>query len=281
MRLGQAPAIARLGHFSAQGVLLSFVWGVSLRTQRRPSADSSTALPPYRPCPGRDSFVCCGDRQARRHMRPSGMREASHGAVTGLGGRARLASHLPLFNSQSCQAIRTTRVLVVHPNAPLSPQGRFRLVRLICRRRLAGRPRAERHAGLADHRLPVGGRYQQASRAGLVDRSSRPRRMPRLTPAPVVRQGGAPAHHASVGTGPDRRPAGPCRLHRPPRPDPSSVVTAWSGPTGRLGCRCAAMSIRSPGGLVHIDVKKLGNIPQGGGHRVHGRQLGKHHSQAD
>ena len=34
----------------------------------------------------------------------------------------------------------------------------------------------------------------------------------------------------------------------------------------------------SPGGLVHIDVKKLGNIPQGGGHRVHGRQLG---SQAD
>ena len=37
----------------------------------------------------------------------------------------------------------------------------------------------------------------------------------------------------------------------------------------------------SPGGLVHIDVKKLGNIPQGGGHRVHGRQLGKHHSQAD
>jgi Integrase core domain len=37
----------------------------------------------------------------------------------------------------------------------------------------------------------------------------------------------------------------------------------------------------APGCLVHLDIKKLGNIPQGGGHRVHGRQLGKHHSQAD
>jgi hypothetical protein len=37
----------------------------------------------------------------------------------------------------------------------------------------------------------------------------------------------------------------------------------------------------APGCLVHVDVKKLGNIPQGGGHRVHGRQLGKRHSQAD
>ncbi|HEX8857729.1 MAG TPA: IS481 family transposase, partial [Actinomycetes bacterium] len=26
-----------------------------------------------------------------------------------------------------------------------------------------------------------------------------------------------------------------------------------------------------PGELVHLDVKKLGRIPQGGGHRVHGR----------
>jgi transposase len=30
---------------------------------------------------------------------------------------------------------------------------------------------------------------------------------------------------------------------------------------------------------VHVDIKKLGNIPDGGGHRVHGRQLGKHNSQ--
>ena len=27
----------------------------------------------------------------------------------------------------------------------------------------------------------------------------------------------------------------------------------------------------APGDLLHIDVKKLGRIPEGGGHRVHGR----------
>jgi transposase InsO family protein len=35
-----------------------------------------------------------------------------------------------------------------------------------------------------------------------------------------------------------------------------------------------------PGELVHVDIKKLGNIPDGGGWRIHGRQAGKHNSQA-
>ncbi len=30
----------------------------------------------------------------------------------------------------------------------------------------------------------------------------------------------------------------------------------------------------APGDLVHVDVKKLGRIPDGGGHRVHGRAKG-------
>ncbi|MEO3935696.1 hypothetical protein V3N99_02945 [Dermatophilaceae bacterium Soc4.6] len=28
----------------------------------------------------------------------------------------------------------------------------------------------------------------------------------------------------------------------------------------------------TPGDLVHVDIKKLGRIPDGGGHRIHGRQ---------
>ena len=36
-----------------------------------------------------------------------------------------------------------------------------------------------------------------------------------------------------------------------------------------------------PGCLVHVDIKKLANIPAGGGHRVHGRQVGRRFSQAD
>lgn len=34
------------------------------------------------------------------------------------------------------------------------------------------------------------------------------------------------------------------------------------------------------GDLVHVDVKKLGRIPHGGGHRVHGRQQGKKNAGA-
>ena len=30
-----------------------------------------------------------------------------------------------------------------------------------------------------------------------------------------------------------------------------------------------------PGELVHVDIKKLGRIPDGGGHRAHGRAIGK------
>jgi hypothetical protein len=36
-----------------------------------------------------------------------------------------------------------------------------------------------------------------------------------------------------------------------------------------------------PGQLVHIDVKKLGNIPAGGGHRFLGRPTGRRNRQAD
>jgi hypothetical protein len=34
----------------------------------------------------------------------------------------------------------------------------------------------------------------------------------------------------------------------------------------------------APGDLVHLDVKKLGRIPDGGGHRKVGRQLGRRHT---
>ena len=36
----------------------------------------------------------------------------------------------------------------------------------------------------------------------------------------------------------------------------------------------------APGELVHVDIKKLGNIPDGGGHRIHGRAVGGRHARA-
>ncbi|ORT54822.1 IS481 family transposase, partial [Streptomyces sp. CB03238] len=35
-----------------------------------------------------------------------------------------------------------------------------------------------------------------------------------------------------------------------------------------------------PGELIHVDIKKLGNIPDGGGHKVHGRAQGGRNSSA-
>jgi hypothetical protein len=36
---------------------------------------------------------------------------------------------------------------------------------------------------------------------------------------------------------------------------------------------------RHPGELLHIDIKKLGRIPTGGGHRYTGRGRGRHHGK--
>ena len=35
----------------------------------------------------------------------------------------------------------------------------------------------------------------------------------------------------------------------------------------------------APGALIHVDVKKLGKIPNGGGHLIHGRQRSKLNSR--
>jgi Integrase core domain/leucine-zipper of insertion element IS481 len=168
---------------------------------------------------------------------------------------------------------------VLHPNAPLSPEGRFRLVRLV----EDGWPVAR-----AAERLQVSrttayrwvGRYRQLGRAGLVDRPCRPHRMPRLTPAPLVRKivhlrttrrWGPVAIGARLGLAAStvHRVLVRCHLNR----------LAWMDrATGQLVRR---YEHPRPGDLIHIDVKKLGNIPQGGGHRVHGRQLGRRYSQAD
>jgi transposase-like protein len=169
---------------------------------------------------------------------------------------------------------------VVHPNAPLSPQGRLRLVRLVVEGGWPVARAAERFQVSRTTTYRWVGRYRQAGPAGLVDRSSRPHRMPRLTPAPTVRK--------IVHLRTTRRwgPAGiAARLGLAASTVHRVLVRvgrnrlAWTD-------RATGQPVRRyehphPGALVHVDVKKLGNIPAGGGHRVHGRQLGGRNSQAD
>jgi transposase InsO family protein len=114
----------------------------------------------------------------------------------------------------------------------------------------------------------------------MADRSSRPHSCPWQTPAPVVRkvvhlrwtQRLGPAQIApQVGLAAStvHRILARCRISR----------LAWLD-------RATGKPVRRyehphPGALVHIDVKKLGNIPAGGGHRFLGRQAGKRNRQAD
>jgi transposase InsO family protein len=112
-------------------------------------------------------------------------------------------------------------------------------------------------------------RYRAEGEAGLLDRSSRPRRSPRrlsdLAEAEIL------AARAQWRYGPDR--LGPL-LGRPP----STVhrVLARRGFSRlRDADRVTAAPVRyvacHPGALVHQDHKKLGRIPDGGGWRALGR----------
>jgi transposase InsO family protein len=168
---------------------------------------------------------------------------------------------------------------VSHANAVLTPRHRLRLARLIVE---GGWPVS--HAAAAFQvSWPTANRwaqrYRQAGEAGMGDRSSRPHHSPRRTPQPVVRQivhlrwkqRLGPVEIATrVGVAPStahqvlRR----CRLHRL-----SHVDRATGEPVRRY-------EHDRPGALLHVDVKKLGNIPDGGGWRYVGRTQGRHHRAA-
>jgi hypothetical protein len=169
---------------------------------------------------------------------------------------------------------------VPHRNAPLTELGRLRLARVIvdqgwpvaraAERFQVSRPTAHRWAA----------RYRDQGPAGMADRSSRPHHSPHRTPAPLVRK--------------------VVHLHWTQRLGPAQIAPqvglAASTVHGILvRCRLSRLAhldratgqpIRryehhQPGQLVHIDIKKLGNIPAGGGHRFLGRPAGRRNRQAD
>ncbi len=122
-------------------------------------------------------------------------------------------------------------------------------------------------------------RLREEGIAGLVDRSSRPRTSPTRTPLQVelrIVQARVEEH-----AGP-RALAGSLAL---PASTIGAVLRRWDMPhlreldrlTGEL-VRSRATDVRyerdRPGELLHVDVKKLGTVPDGGGWRVHGRSEG-------
>jgi transposase InsO family protein len=121
-------------------------------------------------------------------------------------------------------------------------------------------------------------RWRVEGEAGLADRSSRPRRMARLTPPETV---------AAIITARMKHHAGPVRLAALLGVAASTigaVLTRAGLPrlaevdrlTGELlrGRRHSQRRYERahPGDLLHVDVKKLGRVPDGGGWRIHGRR---------
>ncbi len=157
-----------------------------------------------------------------------------------------------------------------HSNAALTPRARLRLV--------------------VDHGWPIARaaerydvswktadkwaeRYRDQGAAGMVDRSSAPRRQPHRTPPRVV-----------------RRIVSLCRRHRL---GPVAIGDLLGMPASTVHavlvrCRLNRLShidrvtgepIRRyeherSGDLIHVDVKKLGKVPDGGGWRYVGREQG-------
>jgi len=165
----------------------------------------------------------------------------------------------------------------VHANAPLTERGRMILVERIA----AGRPVAHVAAEMGVSRKTAGkwwARYLEEGEAGLVDRSSRPRRCPHQTPARLERR---------IVELRRRRKLGPARIAPIVGVPPSTVhrvlvrhglnrLSWMDRPSGQIIRR---IHTDRPGQLVHVDVKKLGRIPKGGGWRVLGRENAEHHSK--
>lgn len=166
-----------------------------------------------------------------------------------------------------------------HANARLNIRGRLLLVERV----MSGRPVAHVAKELGVSRQCAHrwiSRFRREGAAGLADRSSRPRSSPRRTPPEVEAR--VLALRASLRQGQDRISA---VVRIPPR-TVGAILARNQVPrlaecdplTGVVIRASKQTTIRyereRPGELVHMDVKKLGRIPDGGGWRAHGRSAG-------
>jgi transposase InsO family protein len=157
-----------------------------------------------------------------------------------------------------------------HPNAPLTPEGRRRMVACVLDQGWSVAATAERFQVNPKTVRKWRDRFLTEGDTGLRDRSSRPHRSPNRTPPPVRRQ---------VIRLRRKRRWGADRIAHQVGLAASTVQNILNhAGVGRLdrGDRAtAARPVRryqrdSPGELIHVDIKKLAGIPDGGGWRIHG-----------
>ncbi|MCG8926905.1 IS481 family transposase [Lentzea sp. CC55] len=163
-----------------------------------------------------------------------------------------------------------------HRNARLTVHGRLVLVERVS----AGRPVAHvaKELGVSRqcaHRWVR--RFRDEGAAGLADRSSRPHHTPSRTSAAAERRVVAargelrcgPARISAVTGVPVRTVSRVLARHDVPRLAECDPLTGQRIRATRHSTR--RYEHPAPGDLVHLDVKKIGKIPPGGGWRAHGR----------
>jgi transposase InsO family protein len=161
-----------------------------------------------------------------------------------------------------------------HRNAPLTETGRLRLARCVVDEGWPLRRAAERFQVSPTTAKRWADRYRTLGEAGMSDRSSRPHHSPRRTATRterriikvrILRRWG-PARIAYL------LHLNPATVHRVLVRYRLARLSQLDRATGRPMRRYERAT---PGELVHVDIKKLGNIPDGGGHKTLGRQAGR------
>jgi transposase InsO family protein len=164
-----------------------------------------------------------------------------------------------------------SNVRTQHPNAPLTPEGRRRMVACVLEQRWSIEATADRFQVDAKTVRKWRDRFLTEGDAGLLDRSSRPHRSPNRTSAQLCKKvlqlrrrhrWGADhiAHETGLATSTVQgilNAAGCGRLDRGDRATNTEPIRRYQR--------------ERPGELIHVDVKKIGGIPNGGGWRLHGR----------
>jgi transposase len=168
---------------------------------------------------------------------------------------------------------------VSHANAALTPRARLRLAQLVVDRGWPIARAAERYDVSWPTAKRWAERYRDLGVTAMNDRSSRPHRQPNRTPQPTVRKIvhkrwkhrlGPVAIGAELGVPASTVHAVLVRCH----------LNRLSHVDRRTGDPVRRYEHAAPGDLLHVDVKKLGNIPDGGGWRYVGRQQGKKNRNA-
>lgn len=160
-----------------------------------------------------------------------------------------------------------------HANATLTPRTRLRLARLIVDDKWTYAAAAKMFMVAPKTAKKWADRYRTEGPAGMADRSSRPRRCPNKTPEHVKRQ---------IVRLRWRKRLGPVQIAgRIGVPASTVHAVLVRCRMNHLSCidRATGEPLRRyehphPGSLIHVDVTKFGNIPDGGGWRYVGKQQG-------